>query len=89
MSLPEISLHNIIAHISTFIGTITNGAILSSYAGFLSVSSVTVYELAIKDIFSNFAILKGTALMDNLATRRRFLWVQLLRQIVSSLWIDR
>lgn len=56
-----IDTDNIIAHISTFIGTITDGAILSSYAGFLSVSSVTVYELAIKDIFSNFATLKGTA----------------------------
>ncbi len=56
-----IDADNIIAHINTFIGTITDGAILSSYAGFLSVSSVTVYELAIKDIFTNFASLKGTA----------------------------
>lgn len=53
-----IDTDNLITHLSTFIGTITNGAILSSYAGFLSVSSVTVYELAIKDIFRDFALKK-------------------------------
>ena len=49
---------NLIANISPYLATITNPAILASYAGFLSVSSITVYELAIKDIFSDFATKK-------------------------------
>ena len=50
-----ISTDNLITNLSPNIATITNTAILASYAGFLSVSSITVYELAIKDIFSDFA----------------------------------
>lgn len=53
-----ISTDDLITHLNTFIGAITDGVILSSYAGFLAVSSVTVYELAIKDIFSEFAYKK-------------------------------
>lgn len=56
-----INTDNLIIHLNTFIGTITDGVILSNYSGFLSVSAVTVYELAIKDIFSNFATKKNTA----------------------------
>ncbi|MCX6258549.1 MAG: HEPN domain-containing protein [Bacteroidia bacterium] len=56
-----IDTDNLITHLCTFIGTITDGAILASYAGFLSVSSVTVYELAIKDIFRDFASKKNTS----------------------------
>lgn len=53
-----ISTDNLITDLSPNIATITNAAILASYAGFLSVSSITVYELAIKDIFSDFATKK-------------------------------
>lgn len=50
-----IATDNLISHLRTIIPTITDTAILADYAGFLSVSSVTVYELAIKDIFIEFA----------------------------------
>jgi len=40
------------------ISTITDAEVLASYAGFLSVSAVTVYELAIKDVFNEFALKK-------------------------------
>lgn len=53
-----ISTDNLITNLSPNIATITDAAILASYAGFLSVSSITVYELAIKDIFSDFATRK-------------------------------
>ena len=53
-----ISTDNLITNLSPNIAIITNTAILASYAGFLSVSSITVYELAIKDIFSDFATKK-------------------------------
>lgn len=56
-----INSDNLVAHLTTIIPTIVDPAILSSYAGFLSVSSVTVYELAIKDIFSAFAYAKKRA----------------------------
>jgi hypothetical protein len=50
-----IATDKLIAHLKTVIGTITDTAIKANYAGFLSVSGVTVYELAIKDIFNEFA----------------------------------
>lgn len=49
------STDNLIAHLSTVMGGIADPGIIADYAGFLSVSSVTVYELAIKDIFNEFA----------------------------------
>ena len=54
-----IATDNLIAQLRPVIGAITDPAILSSYAGFLSVSGVTVYELAIKDIFIEFAAKKN------------------------------
>ncbi|MGD0022410.1 MAG: HEPN domain-containing protein [Smithellaceae bacterium] len=45
----------LINHLAPIIRTVTDPSILADYAGFLSVSSVTVYELAIKDIFNEFA----------------------------------
>lgn len=49
----------LIANLTPYLSTITDAAVLASYAGFLSVSSVTVFELAIKDIFENFATKKN------------------------------
>lgn len=50
-----VATDNLIAHLNPFVNSITDAAIKSDYAGFLSVSAVTVYELAIKDIFIDFA----------------------------------
>lgn len=50
-----VSTDNLIAHLNPFVNTISDAAIKANYAGFLSVSAVTVYELAIKDIFIEFA----------------------------------
>lgn len=55
-----ISTDNLIAHLTPYLTTITDAAIKANYAGFLSVSAVTVYELAIKDIFIDFADKKNT-----------------------------
>lgn len=52
---------HLITHLQTFVGSITDGVLQARYAGFLSVCAVTVYELAIKDIFRNFASKKNTA----------------------------
>lgn len=49
-----VATDNLITHLSAIIATITDPQIQASYAGFLSVSAITVYELAIKDIFSGF-----------------------------------
>jgi hypothetical protein len=54
-----VATDNLIAHLKTVIGTITDPEIRANYAGFLSVNSVTVYELAIKDIFNKFASKKN------------------------------
>jgi len=50
---------SLITHLKTVIVTITDEEIKANYAGFLSVSAITVYELAIKDIFSEFALKKN------------------------------
>lgn len=55
-----ITTDNLIAHLSPIVTGITDTSIKSNYAGFLSVSAVTVYELAIKDIFTEFASKKNT-----------------------------
>ncbi|MCW0482767.1 HEPN domain-containing protein [Gaoshiqia sediminis] len=50
-----IATDNLIIHLNPLISGITDSALKSNYAGFLSVSAVTVFELAIKDIFIEFA----------------------------------
>lgn len=46
---------NLVAHLTPLVPTIVDPAITSAYTGFLAVSAVTVYELAIKDIFNDFS----------------------------------
>lgn len=53
-----VTADNIFLHLGSVVSTITDASILASYAGFLSVSAITVYELAIKDIFNEFATKK-------------------------------
>jgi hypothetical protein len=50
---------NLITQLSPIIAAVADPNVLVSYAGFLSVSAVTVYELAIKDIFIDFSIKKN------------------------------
>lgn len=50
-----VATDDLITHLNPFVNTITDTAIKANYAGFLSVSAITVYELAIKDIFIDFA----------------------------------
>jgi hypothetical protein len=47
------------AHLQTVLTGNTHSQLLSSFSGFLSVSAVTVFELAIKDIFTDFATKKN------------------------------
>lgn len=54
-----IATDNLITHLRPLVGAITDTSIKANYAGFLSVSAVTVYELAIKDVFNNFAAKKN------------------------------
>jgi hypothetical protein len=54
-----IDTDNLLGHLNTVVTSVTDSTVLSSYAGFLSVSAITVYELAIKDIFNEFAIKKN------------------------------
>jgi hypothetical protein len=49
------STDNLIPHLSGVITLITDPSLIANYTGFLSVSAVTVFELAIKDIFELFA----------------------------------
>lgn len=46
---------NLITQLSPIIAGVADPLVRASYAGFLSVSAITVYELAIKDIFIDFA----------------------------------
>jgi hypothetical protein len=46
---------DIVAHLNTIMPTVTNPLLSAKYVGFVAVASVTVYEVAIKDIFITFA----------------------------------
>ncbi len=46
---------DIISHLNTIVPTVSNPLLVPKYVGFVSVSAVTVYELAIKEIFIEFA----------------------------------
>lgn len=54
-----IATDNLIIHLKSVVGATTDTSIKANYAGFLSVSAVTVYELAIKDVFNEFAAKKN------------------------------
>jgi hypothetical protein len=56
-----VATDNLISHLKSAVSAITDAAVLAYYTGFLSVSAVTVYELAIKDIFCDFASKRHTA----------------------------
>lgn len=62
-----IATDNLIAHLTPIVTGIADAATKSNYAGFLSVSAVTVYELAIKDIFTEFATKKNSVFGDFIA----------------------
>lgn len=53
---------NFIMHLDIAIGGIGDPFIRSRYVGFVAVSAATVYELAIKDIFTSFASRKHKVL---------------------------
>jgi hypothetical protein len=55
---------DMISHLNTVINGIPDPFISSRYIGFVAVSAVTVYELAIKDIFCTFARQKHKVLGD-------------------------
>ena len=46
---------DMINHLNSIVGGTTDPFMSSRYVGFVSVSAVTVYELALKEIFINFA----------------------------------
>lgn len=46
---------DVIAHLNGIVPTITNPLLMPKYVGFVSVAAVTVYELAVKNIFIDFA----------------------------------
>lgn len=50
-----ISTDDLVSHLQPFVSSIPDEALKSKYAGFLAVNAVTVYELAIKDIFKEFS----------------------------------
>ncbi len=47
--------NDIIKHLNGIVPTITNPILTAKYVGFVSVAAVTVYELALKEIFIEFA----------------------------------
>ncbi len=57
MAYPDHFLHadDVVAHLNTIVPTITNPLLTAKYVGFVSIAAVTVYELAVKDIFIEFA----------------------------------
>ena len=50
-----VSTDDLVMHLQPFVTLIPDEGLKSKYAGFLAVNAVTVYELAIKDIFKEFS----------------------------------
>jgi glutathionyl-hydroquinone reductase len=46
---------DVVAHLNSVVPTLMNPLLAAKYVGFVSVVAVTVYEMAIKDIFVDFA----------------------------------
>jgi hypothetical protein len=46
---------DIITHLNSIVPTMTDPLLQAKYAGFVAVAAVTVFEIAIKDIFISFA----------------------------------
>jgi hypothetical protein len=61
---------DVIAHLNTIIGGVADPFLVSRYVGFIAVASVTVYELAVKEIFIEFAEKKHKILAE--VTRKNF-----------------
>lgn len=61
---------DLILHMDTFVPSLPDPFLKSRYIGFLSIAGVTVYELAIKDIFYAFSDKKHNVL--GTAARARF-----------------
>ncbi len=53
------STDDLVNHLQPVVTELADESLKSKYAGFLAVNAVTVYELAIKDIFKEFAIKKN------------------------------
>lgn len=50
---------DVVQHLNGLVPTIADPLLIAKYSGFVSVVSVTVYELAIKQIFADFATKKN------------------------------
>ena len=59
-----------LAHVDPMMAAIEDPFVEGRYTGFIAISAVTAYELAIKDIFYDFADKKHAVLGD--MTRARF-----------------
>ncbi|EDQ34916.1 hypothetical protein HPDFL43_01925 [Hoeflea phototrophica DFL-43] len=59
-----------LAHVDPMMAALEDPFVEGRYTGFIAISAVTAYELAIKDIFYDFADKKHTVLGD--MTRARF-----------------
>jgi hypothetical protein len=55
-----VSTDDLVTHLVSIVSILQDEPLKSKYAGFLSVNAVTVYELAIKDIFKDFSTNKNS-----------------------------
>src|ERR1700693_178892 len=53
---------DLVAHLNPMVGGLIDPFLASRYTGFVSVAAVTVYELAIKEIFCSFGTTKHAVL---------------------------
>ncbi|MHC4454521.1 MAG: HEPN domain-containing protein [Planctomycetota bacterium] len=78
-----------IAHLDTVMVSITDPFITSRYTGFLAVTAVTVYELAIKTIFIDFAMKKHKVLENFTNTYFRRINGRIKTSIVKDEYVSK
>lgn len=78
-----------IAHLDTVMDSIADPFIKSRYTGFLAVTAVTVYELAIKSIFVDFAEKKHKVLENFTSTYFRRINGRIKTSVVKNEYVSK
>ncbi|WP_038168539.1 HEPN domain-containing protein [Verrucomicrobium sp. BvORR106] len=80
---------DVVAHLNGVVPTLGNPLLTAKYVGFVSVAAVTVYEMAIKDIFCDFANRKHSVLGAFVESHFKRINGRIKLQIVKDEYIPR
>jgi len=80
---------DVVAHLNTVIPALSDPLLTAKYVGFVSVAAVTVFEMAIKDIFVDFASKKHPVLGAFVESRFKRINGRIKLSIVKEEYVSR